>query len=181
MRPISIVSLAVVTLLGVGAAFLIDASEKPRRHWPKPTPPPPPSPIYTLSREHVPGEEEIAQQARVHNARLEAEILTALMAKDTQRREAVFTFLLPELVQVDPARVVEMVARQPPGEARETLLTEVTRQWMARDPEAAMRWMKTLPESDRRASAAIAVESTIGHSPARAAALADEFGKATRD
>ena len=74
-----------------------------------------------------------------------------------------------------------MVARQPPGEARETLLTEVTRQWMARDPEAAMRWMKTLPEGDRRASAAIAVESTIGHSPARDAALADELGKATRD
>ena len=103
------------------------------------------------------------------------------MGKDAQRREAVFTFLLPELVQVDPPRVIAMVARQTPGEARDTLRIEVTRQWMARDPEAAVRWMKTLPEGDRRASAAIAVESIIGHSPSEAVALANEFGKAIRD
>ena len=176
MRPISIVSLVLVTLLGVGAAFWIGAAEEPRRHWPKPTPPPPPSPIYTPSREHAPSQEEIAQQARGHNGRLEAEIESALMGKNAQRREAVFTFLLPELVQVDPPRVIAMVERQPPGEARDTLRTEVTRQWMARDPEAAVRWMKTLPERDRRASAATAVESIMAHSPSRAAALADEFG-----
>ncbi|HYJ41440.1 MAG TPA: hypothetical protein VEW08_11660 [Steroidobacteraceae bacterium] len=176
MRQISIVSLILVTLLGVGAAYWIDAAEKPRRHWPKPTPPPPPSPIYTTSREHVQSQEEIAQQARDHNGLLELEIESALMGKDAQRREGAFTFLLPELVQVDPPRVVAMVARQPPGEARDTLRTEVTRQWMARDPDAAVRWMKTLPEGERRESAAIAVESIIGHSPIKAAALADEFG-----
>jgi len=176
MRQFSIVSLVLVTLLGVGAACWIDAAEKPRRHWPKPTPPPPPSPIYTPSREHVPGQEEIAQQARDHNGQIEAEIESALMGKDAQRREGAFTFLLPELVQVDPPRVIAMVARQPPGEARDTLRTEVTRQWMARDPDEAVRWMKTLPEADRRASAVTAVESIVGHSPSRAAVLADEFG-----
>src|SRR5687767_7152308 len=175
MRQISIVSLLLVTLLGVGAAFWIDAAEKPRRHWPKPTPPPPPSPIYTPSREHAPSEDEIAQQAREHNGRLEAEIEGALMARDSQRREAAFVFILPELVQVDPSRVVAMVARQGPGKDRDTLRTEVTRAWFARDPEAAVRWMKTLPENERRASAAIAVESILGHSPTEAAALADEF------
>ena len=179
MRQISIVSLVLVTLLGVGAAFWIGAAEEPRRHWPKPTPPPPPSPIYTPSREHVPSEEEIAEQARDHNGRLEAEVESALKAKDAQRREAVFTFLLPELVQVDPPRVIAMVARLPPGEARDTLRTEVTRLWMARDPAAAVRWMKSLPEGDRRASAATAVESIVAHSPSEAAALADEFGIAS--
>ena len=98
-----------------------------------------------------------------------------------RRREAVFTFLLPELVQVDPPRVIAMVARQRPGEARDTLRTEVTRQWIARDPDAAVRWMKTLPEDERRASAATAVESIIAHSPAEAAALADEFEKPHRN
>jgi len=72
-----------------------------------------------------------------------------------------------------------MVVRQEPGEARATLLAEVTRQWIARDPGAAIRWMKTLPEDERRASAVTAVESIIAHSPAEAAALSDEFGIAT--
>ncbi len=176
MRPISIVTLIVVTLLGVGAAFWIDAGEKPRRHWPKPTPPPPPSPIYTPSTEHAWTEEEIAQQARGHNAQLEMEIERALVTKDAQRRETVFTFLLPELLQVDPARVVELVARQGPGEARDTLLAEVTRQWIASDPGAAIRWMKTLPEGERRTSATTAVKSIFAASPVEASALASEFG-----
>jgi len=160
----------------VGAAFWIDAGEKPRRHWPKPSPPPPPSPIYTPSREPVQTEAEIEQQARNHNERLETEIERALTSKNAQRRETVFTFLLPELLQVDPQRVVAMVARQAPGEARATLINEVARQWFSMDPVEAARWMKTLPEEERRTSAATAVEWTFPQSPAEATALADEFG-----
>ena len=156
MRPISLFSLVLVTVLGVGATFWIDAGEKPRRHWPKPTPPPPPSPIYTPSREHAWSEQEIALQAREHNARLETELESALNSKDAQRREAAFVFILPELVQVEPLRVVAMVARQRPGEARDTLLNEVTRAWLARDPDEATRWMKTLAENERQASTATA-------------------------
>ena len=128
------------------------------------------------SREPVQSEAEIEQQAREHNARLEAEIEHALISKDAQRRETVFTFLLPELIQVDAPRVVAMVARQGPGEARGTLLKEVTRQWIARDSGEAIRWMKTLPEAERRASAITAVESLFASGPLEAAALADEFG-----
>jgi hypothetical protein len=179
MRPISNVILALATLLGVGAAFCIDASEKPQRHWPKPTPPPPPSPIYTQSPEHAWSEEEIARQSRDHNAQLEAAIEGALVSKDSRRREAAFTFLLPELVQVDPPRLVTMVARQRPGEARRTLIEEVTRAWIARDPGEAVRWMKTLPDDDCRASAMAAVDSIFAQSPVEAAALADEFGLAS--
>ena len=132
MRPISIVTLVLATLLGVGAAYWSDGGEKPRRHWPKPTPPPDASPLFTPSAEHAWSEEEIAQQARDHNGRLEMEIENALASNDAQRREAAFTFILPELVQVDPARVIAMLARQRPGEARDTLQAEVTRQWIAR-------------------------------------------------
>jgi hypothetical protein len=176
MRPISIVTLVLATLLGVGAAYWTDGGEKPRRHWPKPTPPPPASPIFSQSKERAWSEEEIAQQAREHNGRLEMEIERALDSRDARRREAVFTFILPELVQVDAPRVIAMMARQRPGEARDTLRTEVTRQWMARDPYAAVQWMKTLPDDERRTSAVIAFEAILAASPAEATALADEFG-----
>jgi hypothetical protein len=180
MRPTSIVTVVLATLFGVSAAFWLDAGEKPRRHWPKPTPPPPPSPIYTVSPEPAWSEAQIAELARDHNWHLEQTIERALIGKDSTRREAAFAFLLPELVQVDPDRVVAMVANLEPGEARDTLRTEVSRQWIARDPDAAVRWMKTLPEGERQASASAAVESIAAQSPGVARALADEFGVSPR-
>ena len=168
-----------VTLLGVGAAFWIDAAEEaPPALAQANAPTAAFAYLHAVARTRAERGGDRAAGARSQRT-ARAEIESALMAKDAQRREAVFTFLLPELVQVDPPRVIAMVARQPPGEARDTLRTEVTRQWMARDPEAAVRWMKSLPEGDRRASAATAVESIVGHSPAEAAALADEFGIAS--
>jgi len=175
MRLTSIVPLLLVTLIGVGATFWLDARE-PRKPWPKATPPPPPSPIYTPSKEVAPGEEEIVEMARAHNQRLENTIGRALNEKDAGQREAAFTFVLPELIQVDPDRVVAMMDSLGPGEARDTLRTEVTRQWIARDPEAAIRWMKTLPEEERRASARTAIESITAHSPDEATKLSAEFG-----
>jgi hypothetical protein len=175
MRPTSIVSLLLLTLLGVGTAFWIDAKEA-RKPWPKPTPPPPPSPIYIQSKEIAPDEAEIVEMARGHNQRLEQTIARALIEKDAAQREAAFTFLLPELVQVDPDRLVAMVEDLEPGEARDTLRTEVTRQWIAKDPGAAVRWMKTLPKDEQHASVRAAIESIAAHSPAEATALAREFG-----
>ncbi|HEU4780801.1 MAG TPA: hypothetical protein VFS58_13045 [Steroidobacteraceae bacterium] len=171
MKTTSILILALAVLFGMAA-----------RPWPKPTPPPPPSPIYTQSAELAFSEEEIAGLARDHNLRLEQEIERALIGRDPGDREAAFTFLLPELVQVDPGRVAAMVAEQKPGEARDTLRTEVTRQWIAQDLDAAVRWMKTLPEDERRASAETAIASIAAHSPREAMALAKEFGiKPSRD
>lgn len=179
MRHFSFAILALVTLLGLGAAVCTDAAEKPRRHWPKATPPPPPSPNYTESSEHVPGEEEISRMAAGHNAQLAGELESALLSKNARRREAAFVFILPELVQVDAQRVADMVARQPRGEPRDTLRTELTRAWIARDRASAMRWMKTLPHQERRASGAAAIELIFPQSPKEAAALADELGMAS--
>ena len=175
--PNSLVNLALVALLGLGATFCTDASEK-RRRYPKATPPPPPSPIYTESAEHAPSEEEISRMAASHNARLADELESALLSKDSRRREAAFVFILPELVQVDAQRVVEMVARQPTGEPRNTLRTELTRAWISRDPASATKWMKTLPQQERRASGAVAVDFLYPQSPKAAATLADELGMA---
>jgi len=178
MRPISFANIVLVTLLGLGTAFCTDASDKARRRYPKPTPPPPPSPIYTESSEHVQSEEEISRMAASHNARLAEELEGALLSKDPRRREAAFVFILPELVQVDAQRVAEMVARQPTGEPRNALRSELTRAWISRDAASATRWMKTLPQQERRASGAVAVDFLYSQSPSRAAALADELGMA---
>lgn len=175
MKPIVIVILIAATLLGVGAAFWLGARDE-RRPWPKPPPPPPPSPIYTPSTERAPSAEEIARQLRDHNQRVELEIERALVAADPRKREAAFTFLLPELIQVEPERVVALVARQEPGETRDTLRTEVTRQWMSRDAPAAIAWMKTLNDEERHASAVTAVAAVAAHDLSHAIELADEFG-----
>jgi hypothetical protein len=174
MKPSTIVTLVTAALVCVSAVFLLGAKET-RKPWPKPTPPPPASPIYHESREHAPDEEEIAMQASTRNQVVEQEIERALLDGDPQRREAVFTFLLPELIQVDPKRVVALFERQKPGEPRDTLRTEIARQWTARDLDAAVAWMKSLDERERRASADTAVESLAPYAPAVANRLAQEF------
>jgi hypothetical protein len=175
MKPVSVATLSIVTLLGVGSACLLNAREARLPRWPKPTPPPPPSSIYTASAERVATEAEIASMAETHNQRIALEIEQALISGDAQRREAAFTFLLPELIQVEPGRVVEMFARQPSGKARDLLRDEIARQWVARDVAAATSWMKSLDEGERRASAAAAVASIAFHDPDAAGAVADEL------
>ncbi len=176
MKPTSIVTLVLVTLVSVGAAYLLNAKESRLPPWPKATPPPPPSPIYTTSTERAQTEEEIALMAHGHNQMLEGEIENALQGNDPQRRETAFTFLLPELIQVDPGRVVALLARQPPGKSRDELRTEVAQQWIARDASAAVAWMKSLSDEERRASAAAAIASIAGYDPVTANAVALELG-----
>jgi hypothetical protein len=174
---ITLVAITVVALFAsIGSAYYLDARE-PKKPYPKATPPPPPSDVYTPSKERAPTAEEIERQARDHNARLGLEIERALAARDPHQRETAFTFLLPELLQVDPARVVEMVARQEPGEARDALRTEVARQWITRDREAAVGWMKSLQnEAERQHSAEAAVTSLAAIAPGQAVEVADQFG-----
>jgi hypothetical protein len=181
MKPNSIITLVAATLFGVGTAYWSLSANESRRPWPKPSPPPPPSPIYTPSRERTQSTEEIARQARDHNQALALEIERALVSTNAQKREAAFTFLLPELVQVDPARLVAMVAHQEPGEARDTLRTEVVRQWISADAPAAIAWMKTLDPDERRASATTAVAAVAAHDLGEAIELADEFDVGSAD
>jgi hypothetical protein len=180
MKPTSIVTLVLATLVAVGSGYFLSAREA-RKPYPKPTPPPPPSPIFTPAAEPAPTAEQIAAYAEGHNDLLVTEIERALATRNTLQREAAFTFLLPELLQVAPDLVVKMVARQDPGEARETLRTEVAQLWVSRDPAAAIAWMKSLDEHERRASARSAVAAIAPYDPAQAIAVADEFGLRSAD
>ena len=107
--------------------------------------------MYTPSKERVPTAEEIEQAARDHNAKLGLEIERALAARDSRQRETRLPSCCPSCCRSIRGRVVEMVGRQQPGEARDALRTEVARQWITRDRDAAVEWMKSLEnEAERR-------------------------------
>ena len=179
MKRSSLITLVCASLVYVGTACFLGAAEpskKPTRNWPKPTPPPPPSEVYTPSKDPAPTEKETEQMARENSAMLATVIEAALVGRDARQRETAFAILMPELLQVDPQRVVAMLARQQPGEARDLLLDEMARQWVARDCDAAIEWMNSLEQADRRASATIAARTLAAIEPAQAIAVADQFG-----
>lgn len=177
VKTLTIVAVTVVALgAAIGTAYRLDARE-PRKPYPKATPPPPASQVFEPSKEPVLTEEQIEAQARDRNAQLEQAIERALVARDPQQRETAFTFLLPELLQFEPQRVVALLQRQAPGEARDTLRDEVARQWVGRDRDAAIQWMKSLADPGERAQAAqLAVDSLAAVAPDQAIYVADQFG-----
>jgi hypothetical protein len=151
-----------------------DISQRPKV-WPKPTPPPDASPIYQDVKEPAASEEEIAVDAREHNARLEATLESAVQGADAQKREAAMVFVLPALLQLESARVVKLVERQKPGAARDLLRDDVARIWAAQDVHAAARWMKTLPAEQRRGAVVAAVVSLLPVERDKALRLARDF------
>jgi hypothetical protein len=175
MKPTSIVALVAATLAGIGAAFWLSADE-PRKPWPKPTPPPAASPVFVPSKEHASTPEEIELAARSHNEQLAVAIERSLVARDPHQRETAFTFLVPELLQVEPKRVMAMVAKQEPGEVRDLLLDEVARVWIQADKSAATAWIKSLDEAERKSAANTAVAVIASRDPPGAIELADQLG-----
>jgi hypothetical protein len=143
--------------------------------WPKPTEPPPASPIYHDVEGKVPTEEEIERAAGEHNAMLEAGIEGALLEGDLVTREIAFAQLLPELLQVEPQRLIALHARMKPGEPRDTLRQEMARYWASSDPAAASQWMKSLEGEERRSAVVAAVTTLAVWDPTTALSLVAEF------
>ena len=113
---------------------------------------------------------------RERNEQLELEIERGLVSNDAQQRESAFYVSLPELLEVEPARVIELVARQE-GESRDALRDEVVRLWIRKDRDAALVWMGSFQnEWERDASATIAMRTLAAIEPAQAIAVADQFG-----
>jgi hypothetical protein len=170
----TLVSLALLSL-GTACSSEVEGTYKRPKIWPKPTEPPPASPIYHDVDEWIPSEEDIARGALEHNALLTVEVEKALDTTDIVRRETVFVHIVPELLQVEPQRLIDLHARLEPGKRREMLCAEMAEQWTNSDPAAATRWMKSLEGGERRHAAVAAVTSVAFHDPHAALALADEF------
>lgn len=179
MKTTTIVSVVLAAFLGlasVGGLWWIRSGDAPRKPYPKAVPPPPPSDVFHPSKDRSPTQEEIERDALERNDRLAAGIERALGSSDAVARETAFTHLLPELLQFDPARVVAMIARHEPGAARDTLRTEVARLWITRDLEAAIGWLESLAEPERRSAAAAAVHSLAAGATGQAIQVAQRFG-----
>ena len=183
MGRTSIIGIAAVTLFAAGAAYWIKASdnglersraERPRV-WPKPTEPPPASPNYHDLKEAVPSEEEIELAASEYTLKAEQTLERALLSGNEQDREAALVYLLPELLQMEPERVLGLLARMKPGPPRDTLRREIAQLWIHQDPPAAVRWLKSLEGSERRETALAAVTSLAPFEPAQASAIAREL------
>jgi hypothetical protein len=151
--------------------------------------PPAPHPFAVAGRESAAAASPAARGAAREPARAAVETTTvsadrdrqmalqiesALGSSDAGRRETAFAALLPELLRTGPARLVEMVARQPPGENRDALRDELARQWITRDTEAAVGWLQSLGE-ERTPSARVAVRALAAVSPAQAIDVADRL------
>jgi hypothetical protein len=175
IKSITIIAVTVAALFAaVGTAYRLDARE-PKKPYPKATPPPPASNVFAESKEPAMTEAQIEAQARDHNAQLAQQIERALVSRNPQQRETVFTFLVPELLQFEPALLVDMVARQQ-GEPRDALRDEVAQQWITRDRDAAIGWMKSLEdEAERRHAAQVAVDSLAAIAPEQAIYVAQQF------
>lgn len=175
MRTKSLIAVVALTFLVGGSAFFLGAGEQPRRRYPKATPPPPPSPIYTPSPDRVLTEREVDLALAMREDTQLGALARALHSGDAQAREAAFTFLLPALVQETPARVAELVQTSR-GEPRDTLRTELARQWIVTDRDAAMRWMASLERAEQRDAAYTAVRELSVMAPDQAIYVADAFG-----
>lgn len=175
VKSITIIAVTVAALFAaIGTAYRLDARE-PKKPYPKATPPPPPSPVYTELKGLVVTEADFERFDREHYALLEQEVERALAGSDPQQRETVFTFLVPELLQVEPGRLVSLLGRQE-GEARTVLREELAGQWVRRDRDATVRWMKSIDdESERVHAAKVAVDSLAPIAPQDAIYVAHEF------
>jgi hypothetical protein len=102
------------------------------------------------------------------------EIESALLSGDVHRRETAFSMLLPGLLRSEPARLVDILARQPAGEPRDALRDEIARQWITWDTDRAVSWLQTLGD-DRAVGARVAVRALAAISPAQAIDVADRL------
>jgi hypothetical protein len=178
MKPPPLATIFCALLVSFGTAHCADdttGTMKRPKVWPKATEPPPASPVYQDVRDEVPDEQDIERAASEHAARVEGEIEKSLDSNDPGRREAVIVFLLPELLQVEPERVRNLVSRAGSGAKGDLLRLEVARLWVSQDPGAALNWMRTLEGDDRRAAVLAAVAELAPHEPGRALQLAREF------
>ena len=158
----------------LGGVWWLDSGEKHELHS-EAALPTSPSPVFHPANDPVPVEAG-NPAPRESDDVLALGIERALVSPDPLERETAFNRLLPDLLRRDPARVTAMVARQEPGDARDSLRTEVARLWIKHDRDAAVAWLETLDGPEQRAGASSAVETLAASAPDQAIHVADQFG-----
>ena len=173
---VTVISLAALIAVSaaVSAALLLDTRDAGELHLQSAARVQ--APVHSPMPENASAANEIISSEPDRNRQLGMAIERALVSRDPQHRETAFNVVLPELLREEPDRVIAMVARQEPGEARDALRDEVSRQWITKDRDAAIEWMNSLDQTERTASATIATRTLAATNPAQAIAVADHFG-----
>jgi hypothetical protein len=170
---ILIAAVAVAAVIGGGVAYVMGVADarKPNAEMAMG---PPMAGAANSSERALPM--EAAGSTADQGRQLALAIEQALVARDPQQRETAFNILLPELIRVAPGRVADIVARREPGEMRDTVRDEVSRQWITMNRDQAVGWIGSLEERERRAAATIAMRTLAARDPAEAIEVADQFG-----
>ncbi len=180
MKPSSLITMVCATLVAIGTTCWLSASEPPRKKpYPKATPPPPPSPMSTRHRRNArPTAKEIERAAREHNAMLgTGDRARAGVERIRSSARPPLRSCCPSCCRSSRNVSVAMLAQQEPGEARDLLRDEMARQWIARDRDAAIGWIKSLENvTSGRMPREIAVSALAASDPAQAIHVADQFG-----
>jgi hypothetical protein len=168
--------LALVLVLGtVGAVFVRERTTSRAPDATSSTTPAP-APHHLPGEERAPAATPEGGASAGHAEQLALEIERALASRDSRQRETAFASVLPALLATDVVRVAALVARLEPGESRDALRDEIARQWIVRDRDAAISWLHSLEdETERKASATIAVHALAAFDPARAIDVAHRF------
>jgi hypothetical protein len=87
----------------------------------------------------------------------DAEQVLELAARvPTDRRRSIDSAALRAIARTDPLAAIRHIERQPAGNGRDSLFADVAGQYAKLDPEAAIRWARSLEPASRSVAAAVA-------------------------
>lgn len=174
MKRISAIAGSIALVAAATGAMVLLGTGKERP--PESASPPPAEASFAASAARATTPAEFRDAPPTRNEQIALAIERALVARNPHQRETAFAFLVPELIELDPDRIVAMVARQEQGETRIALRDEVVRAWIVRDRAAAVEWLSTFEdEGERKACAMIAMRTLAASSPPLAIEVADQF------
>jgi hypothetical protein len=112
-----------------------------------------------------------------------AELEQRLAESDADARERVLEAALPAMVAKDPEQIARFAELQTDPRLRELLVRQVAQLWAKTDPDRAMAWVTSLPESPERVATLIDVSFTVALTdPQRAVSLREpEVGNVEPD
>jgi hypothetical protein len=101
----------------------------------------------------------------------EAAIAKLDLIKESSNRQQALQGIVMALVTSDPHRVLDLLAKMPPGQSRSSMLVSISSSWMAHDSDAAIAWINSLPAADKSKALQNGCWQLVQSDPAKAAQL----------
>ena len=85
----------------------------------------------------------LSQVARTHP---DEAIATLQTLSSNGQNQFLAAMVLPTIANDNPAKAAELIQQLPAGQGQQMAITQIARQWMEQDPEAALDWIATQSE-----------------------------------